>query len=110
MQRGLPRARSEAQEARPAQGQIQKPEQGLHRASEQQREVDVHQGPAQGQKVQDKVGPGWLRYQCQDGGTGPRSPTRRIAPRAQRPFPRKPRGVPVNGVNRPPLLKWKQRR
>ena len=45
-------------EARPAQGQIQKPEQGLHRASEQQREVDVHQGPAQGQKVQDKVGPG----------------------------------------------------
>ena len=75
MQRGLPRARSEAQEARPAQGQIQKPEQGLHRASEQQREVDVHQGPAQGQKVQDKVGPGWLRYQCQDWGTGPRSPT-----------------------------------
>ena len=36
-------------EARPAQGQIQKPEQGLHRAREQQREVDVHQGPAQGQ-------------------------------------------------------------
>ena len=50
------------------------PEQGLHRASEQQREGDVHQGPAQGQKVQDKVGPGWLRYQCQDRGYGPRSP------------------------------------
>jgi len=62
MQRGLPRARSEAQGSKASTRPDQKPEQGLHRANEQQQEGDVHQGPAQGQKVQDKVGPGRLRY------------------------------------------------
>ena len=89
MQRGLPRARSEAQGSKASTRPDQKPEEGLHRASEQQREVDVHQGPAQGQRVQDKVGPGWLRYQCQVGGYGPRSPNpTESAPKRCNAFPR----------------------
>ena len=93
-------------EARPAQGQIQRPEQGLHRAREQQREVDVHQGPAQGQKVQDKVGLDQLRYQCQVGGYSPRSPNpTQSAPKRCSTFSRgAARRLPCSGLSCPPLL------
>ena len=61
MQRGLPRARSEAQKARPAQGQIKSQSKACTGPKSSSEKSMSTKGQHRAREVQDKVGPGWLR-------------------------------------------------